>query len=406
MLGVKFRAVLSRRILADAFNGKPMSAVVTRLVLLLLLPTLAGCAAVARVPYSRAVHNDASVAGFADARIWADDAARWKRLFDPSLAAARPLTVLALSGGGAEGAYGAGFLNGWSASGTRPEFSIVTGTSVGALMGPFAFLGPSYDARLKELFTSGEMSNLLRIDGLNGVLGSSIYNNGPLKDLIARYADEALLDAIAIEHRKGRRLFVSTTNMDAQRSVIWNMSGIAASGHPDRLKLFRSILLASSSVPGIYPPVLIDVVADGASFAEMHVDGGVTANVLTVPEAALLSSVPVKKGSRPQLFVIVNGKLGPDFDVTEGSTLSVLSRSMWTTVKANMRNTLIATYDFTRRNNWEFRATAIDIEHPIATTTINFDANYLRGLYDYGITRGQSGTAWHRTVASFGVLGH
>ena len=57
---------------------------------------------------------------------------------------------LAISGGGDDGAFGAGLLAGWSARGDRPVFGLVTGVSTGALSAPFAFLGGEYDAKLKQ----------------------------------------------------------------------------------------------------------------------------------------------------------------------------------------------------------------------------------------------------------------
>jgi hypothetical protein len=363
-----------------------------------LLPALVGCASVARIPYTRGVQAAASIPGIPQARIWGDGDSDWPSLIDSAAAHERRVTVLALSGGGAEGAYGAGFLKGWSETGTRPVFTIVTGTSVGALIAPFAFLGTSYDARLSMIFSSGEMENLLRLDGLSGLLGSGVFKVAPFKQLIAQYADEAMINAIAAEHRKGRRLFVVTANVDAQRSVIWNMGAIASSNDPHRLDLFRTILLASASIPGIFAPVLIEVEADGKRFAEMHVDGGVISNILAVPEPLLLSKVGRGGGLKPQLFVIVNGKLAPDFIVVDDRTLPIVARSFWTTVKANTRNTLIATYDFTRRNAWEFRATAIEPTRTIETTEINLDPEYVRELFEYGLARGRSGQAWQNRV--------
>src|ERR1019366_6164924 len=197
----------------------------------------------------------------------------------PPLALKQP-TVLALSGGGAYAAFGAGLLNGWSARGTRPQFTIVTGASSGALIAPFAFLGTGQDETLRRIFTSGEMENLLQSDGLKGLFGTSLYKTAPLRELIVRHVDAKLLEAIALENRAGRRLYVVTTNIDAQRTAIWDMGKIAASDDPGALELFRNILTASASIPGLFSPVLIDVEGEGRRFAEMHVDGGVTANVL------------------------------------------------------------------------------------------------------------------------------
>jgi hypothetical protein len=354
----------------------------------------AGCSSI-RQPYNRADYAEARIAGMPHVRAWADISRQPLLRFTTSAA---PLTMLTLSGGGAEGAYGAGFLTGWSDSGSRPRFDIVTGTSVGALMAPFAFLGTEYDPALKDIFTSGRIESLLRLDGINGVIGSGVFKIEPLKQLIERHADNALLDAIAAEHRKGRLLFVVTANIDAQRAVIWNLTAIAASGHPGRLDLFRRVLIASASIPGIFAPTFIDVETDDKRFAEMHVDGSVISNVPAVPEALLLDKLPRRSTARPRLYIIVNGKLVPDFDLVADGTLSIVARSFFTTVKANTRNALIATYEFAQRNDWEFRATAIEHEHVIATSSFNFDTAYLRDLFAYGYARGRSGRAWQTTL--------
>src|SRR4051812_8287416 len=228
----------------------------------------AGCSTI-RKSYSQADYAEAQIAGMPHIRAWADNS-RQSLLRLASSAA--PLNILTLSGGGAEGAYGAGFLSGWSDSGSRPRFDIVTGTSVGALMAPFAFLGTDYDPALKEIFTSGRIETLLRLDGINGVVGSGVFKTEPLRQLVERHADNALLDAIAAEHRKGRLLFVVTANIDAQRAVIWNMTAIASSDHPGRLELFQRVLIASASIPGVFAPTFIEVEANGKRFAEMHVD--------------------------------------------------------------------------------------------------------------------------------------
>ncbi|MGZ3327983.1 MAG: patatin-like phospholipase family protein [Xanthobacteraceae bacterium] len=255
---------------------------------------LIGCATVTRIPYTPQEQAAAVIPGIPDARVWADDPAiaTGRSPVVSSVALKQP-TALALSGGGADGAFGAGLLAGWSARGTRPQFAVVTGASAGALIAPFAFGGAAYDETLRSVFASGEMANLLQSDGLAGLFGTSLFKTAPLRDLIARHVDAALLEAIAREYRRGRRLYVVTTNIDAQRTAIWDMGKIAASGEPGALELFRNVLTASASVPGVFSPVLIDVEADGKRFAEMHVDGGVTTNVLIVPEAALLSGTPL-----------------------------------------------------------------------------------------------------------------
>src|SRR5438034_797950 len=308
------------------------------------------------------------------------------------------IDVLALSGGGAEGAFGAGLLAGWTEAGNRPEFSMISGTSAGALIAPFAFLGASHDPTLKDLFTDGIAERLLHVDGLNAIFGSGVFKTEPLKLLIAHYVDEDLLQLVAVQHRRGRRLFIVTTNIDAQRTAVWNMGAIAASDYSGRLQLFRDILVASASAPGLFAPAYIEVQAGNARFQEMHVDGAVTSNVLAVPESVLLQKVAFKNAAKPKLYVIVNGKIAPDFAVIGDGTLSIVARSFYSSVKANTRNTLIATYDFARRNSWQFRLAAIPPDYAMTSTTFNFDTDYMRGLFNLGFSRGCTGQQWQSSL--------
>ena len=339
--------------------------------------------------------------GIPNARVWSDDRAdallaraRSEILADRS----RTVNVLAISGGGSNGAYGAGLLAGWTERGERPEFRVVTGASAGALIAPFAFLGPSYDPVLKNLFSEGIGEELLQIDGLSALFGAGVFKTEPLKRLIARYVDDALLERIGVEYKKGRRLLVVTTNLDAQRTAVWDMGAIAASGAPEALNLFRDVLVASASVPGVYSPVLINVEGEGRRFEEMHVDGGVRANLLVVPESLLLSSVPPPaSGVQPRVYIVMNNKLEQDFEIVEGKALTIVSRSFTTAVKANTQNTLIATYDFARRNKWDFNLASIDAGYP-TTTSMGFDRTYMQQLYQYGYAQGLSGSPWRKSL--------
>jgi hypothetical protein len=359
---------------------------------------LLDCSSIPRT-FTREQQEVAVIPGIADARIWADDPTGLSRTvpFNRGLLEPKSFDVLALSGGGAEGAFGAGLLVGWTKAGDRPEFSIVSGTSSGALIAPFAFLGASHDAILRDLFTSGVAETLLRFDGLNVIFGSGAFKTEPLKQLIARYVDEAMLRLIAAQHRRGRRLFIVTTNLDAQRTAVWNMGAIAASADPGRLQLFRSVLVASASAPGLFAPAYIQVQAGNARFEEMHVDGAVTSNVLAVPESVLLQKVALTN-AKPKLYIIVNGKITPDFAVVHDGTLSIVSRSFYSTVKANTRNTLIATYNFARRNGWQFRLAAIKPGYLTTSTSFNFDTAYMRGLFDLGFSMARSGDEWQSSL--------
>jgi hypothetical protein len=366
---------------------------------------IAGCATVARIPYTQQEQAEAVIPGIPCARLWADNPAiaTGRRSVVSRVPVKQP-TVLALSGGGADGAFGAGLLTGWSARGTRPQFTFVTGASAGALIAPFAFLGAAHDETLRSVFASGEMANLLQSEGLGGLFGAGLFKTAPLRELIARHVDAGLLAAIAQEYRAGRRLYVVTTNLDAQRTAIWDMGKIAASGEPGALDLFRNVLTASASIPGVFSPVLIDVEAQGRHFAEMHVDGGVTTNVLILPEAVLVSGTPVfPPDARPKVYIVMNGKLSPDFEVVTASTLPIVTRSFETSVRANTRNTLLASYHFAKGRNWEFNLTSVDPDYP-KPNSIGFDQAYMQQLFEYGHQRGRSGIIWQSTPSEFSAL--
>jgi hypothetical protein len=327
---------------------------------------LASCATVTRIPYTQHEQAAAVIPGIPGARIWADDPAiaTVRRSVVSRVPAKQPV-VLALSGGGADGAFGAGLLAGWSARGTRPQFTLVTGASAGALIAPFAFLGPGYDETLRSVFATGEMANLLQSEGLAGLFGTGLFKTEPLRDLIARHVDAPMLAAIAREHRAGRRLYVVTTNLDAQRTAIWDMGEIAASGDPGALDLFRNV----------------------------------TTNVLILPEALLVSGTAVfPPDARPKVYVVMNSKLAPDFEVVKASTLQIVRRSFETSVRANTRNTLLASYLFAKGRNWDFNLASIDSDYP-KSDTIGFDLAYMQQLFDYGYHRGRVGILWQSTPA-------
>ena len=225
--------------------------------------------------------QDAEVIGFPrDIRTWGDgDLTSFHKVVTTAREQQRraqtgqlPVDVLALSGGGEDGAFGAGLLVGWSQRGDRPVFEVVTGVSTGSLIAPFAFLGTSYDAQLREAYTTIDRKNVLLFQNIFAILsGESLATTAPLREMIGRFVTPELLSAVAAEHNKGRRLFVVTTNLDFQRPVLWDMGKIANSGSPATAELFREILVASASIPGVFPPVYFDVQSGGRRFKEMHV---------------------------------------------------------------------------------------------------------------------------------------
>lgn len=355
--------------------------------------SLAGCGTLSRTDYSAAEATRPNVLDVSDLRYFADDPSRTLHALRPEAAVDGKITYLALSGGGANGAFGAGFLAGLSDAGRRPEFSAVSGVSTGALIAPFAFLGPRYDRMLRQLYTSGIAASLVEGQGPLSILSTAgPFANNRLKQLVDNYVDEKLLRAIAAERAKGRMLLVITTNLDTQRTNIWDMGKIAQAGTPEALTLFRNLLTASASIPVIFPPVLIDVETNGRHFKEMHVDGGVTSPVLTLPEPFLFRgrSMP---GPPIDLYVLINNKIDHDFQLVRGDTRSIAARSASTLVKVQTRSTIFDSYNLTRRNNFQFNLAYIGGEFSDGGED-DFSTSYMRALYQYGYTKGLSQKAW------------
>ena len=366
---------------------------------------VAGCASLPRTTFTEREQAIAQIPGIPGARFWADapaDEVRAALRIEPMVAYARKtgtLNLLALSGGASDGAFGAGVLTGLSAAKSRPQFAFVSGVSAGALIAPFAFLGPDYDKLLEAAFTDGRAAPVGE-GGLLSLLFSQESRREALFTLVETIADETMLRRVAEEYQRGRRLIVVTTNLDAQRPVAWDMGAIAASGAPGALKLFRDVLTASSSVPGAFAPTLIDVEAGGRHFAELHVDGGATTQVFTLPDSALANGAfrkapPIDLPSR--MYVIINNRLQQDFAVVEGSTLPLLGRSLSTLIKTHTRLTLIATQEFARTQNIGFNLTYIGDDFP-KDLKPTFETPYMRAIYKYGYEKALSGSPWTSKV--------
>jgi predicted acylesterase/phospholipase RssA len=374
------------------------------IALLVAMLILAGCSSLPRTFYTASDAAASTVLDLRELRSYADEPASTflKTNVNPRTGV---LSYLALSGGGADGAYGAGVLNGWTAAGTRPEFSAVSGVSTGALIAPFAFLGPAYDATLRDIYTSGVAETLLNTPSIvtpsivHALFGSGLFGNTHLRELVARYVGRDMLAAIAAEHAKGRRLLIVTTNLDTQRTVIWDMGRIATIGSPQALDLFRDVLAASASIPVVFPPMLIDAEANGRRFQEMHVDGGVTAPVLTLPEAFLLRNGAFARGLRMNIYVLVNDKVERDFQLVGNSTIDIAARASASVTKTQIRSVLYETYDFARRNNFGFNLTYVDKDVP-SPGSFGFDSNYMRSLYQYGFDRAKAGDFWAKAPPS------
>lgn len=298
--------------------------------------------------------------------------------------------ILALSGGGDGGAFGAGLLIGWTQRGDRPEFDMVTGVSTGALIAPLAFLGPRYDNELKRSYTQTRRSDVVLLKPLQVLTGApSVGDSSPLRDRIAAIVTPAMVDEIAAERRKGRMLLIGTTNLDAQRQVIWDIGRIAASGQPDRVELIRAILLASASIPAAFPPVAIDVVAEGHRFQEMHVDGGVTRGVFAYPPEVTL---PPRRGPR-RMWVVRNSKLSPEPETVAQNALAIAGRSLSTMIKAQSLVDITEMERLARRDGFDFHVTAVPPALRLPQG-LPFDPVYMNTVYRAGLATGQSRHGW------------
>ncbi|MGI9520168.1 MAG: patatin-like phospholipase family protein [Hyphomicrobiaceae bacterium] len=309
-------------------------------------------------------------------------------------------SFLVISGGGSDGAFGAGLLNGWTQAGTRPKFTVVTGVSTGALMAPFVFLGPQYDHILKEFYTSYSTKDIVRPTVLAGLIGggSSVASSEPLAQLITKYVSMRTLREISAEHAMGRRLLVGTTNLDAERPVIWNLGEIASAGDARALQLVRKILLASASIPGIFPPVLIDVTVKGRIRQEMHVDGGTTDNAILLPMQTNLRMMDraLKVVPKRRLFVIVNSHTNPEWQNVRASTIDIAGRSIQTLIKQQTIGDILKLYEFSRTNGVEFRLAMVPSDFQERRREA-FDRRYMTKLFETGEALGRAGYRWKTT---------
>jgi len=311
-----------------------------------------------------------------------------------------PVKLLAVSGGGENGAFGAGLLCGWSDAGTRPVFHLVTGVSTGALTAPFAFLGSSHDRQLREVYTGLTLADVATSRGLlNAIFSDGLADNAPLLRTISRYMNEAMLAGIARGYGEGRLLLIGTTQLDAQLPVIWNIGAIAASGHPGALDLCRRILLASAAIPGAFSPVMFDVKIGNESFQEMHVDGGTFAQAFLYPAAlGRRRQERIRRGVAAPVadaFVIRNARLDPEWADVERRTLGIAGRAISTLIAANGYNDVIRIYNNTQRDGIGFHLAYIgrDFAEELPAP---FDQAYMRALFRHGYDRARAGFNWAR----------
>ena len=382
---------------------------VTQLLLLPLVLLATACSVARLDAPPRDLTDSLPVLGLPNARFWVDrgpdamvqEAAlstqREAEFMTPGPNGERPpASFLSLSGGSDNGAFGAGLLVGWTAHGDRPQFKLVTGVSTGNLIAPFAFLGPAYDQQLRTVFTTVNQQNIFKTRFLTAaVFDDALSDTSPLFSLISRYVNEQMMQDIAQEYRRGRLLLTGTTNIDVQRPVLWNIGAIAASGHPGALDLIRKVILASASIPGAFPPVMIDIEHNGTRYQEMHVDGGAVAQAFLYPASIELAELSRKAGVTRQRtgYIIRNGRLDPDWAIVDRRFLSIAGRAVSTMIHYSGINDVMRMYFTTQRDNVQFRLAYIPTEFKVEKKE-EFDPAYMQALFAYAYDKARQGYPW------------
>ena len=331
---------------------------------------------------------------------------RLRELRGAEIAAGGPIseTTLAMSGGGPDGAFGAGLLNGWTARGDRPEFNMVTGISTGAILALFAYLGPDYDDVLRKIYTSFRTDQLVRstiFAGLTG--GTALTDTRGYRNLIEAFVDDAVVERLAEEHQRGRVLLIGTTNIDAARPVVWNIGAIAASGHPKARTLIQDVIQASSAIPVVFPPVLIPVIGtDGKTYDEMHVDGGATQQVIFFSPEFPMRRIDRKLGVRfdRSIYVIVNNKLIKPYNPVRPRLVQIAGAAVSSLIGGSGSGDVYRIFSITTRDDIDFNLVWIPRDFDMEPQE-PFDPVYMQALFDLGYEYGLAGDRWLTRPSDF-----
>ena len=385
------------------------------IIVFLVSAVLVACASTpARNPVPAELTSQVGIEGIPDARFWGDEwpkfsMERFETFTDADFRKhfkgiyGKPHNYLAISGGGPNGAFGAGLFVGWTESGTRPEFTMVTGISTGALTAPFAFLGSDYDDTLKEVYTTTSTKDILKERNIfSAIFGDSMTDTTPLKALIAKHVTIDIVNAIAREHQGGRRLMVGTVNLDVGRSVIWNIGAIAASDHPAKLALIHDILRASAAIPVIFPPIDITVENNGIQYEELHVDGGTGSQVFVYPAAVNWKRITkkLKVQGKPKVFVIRNSFIGPDYNGINRRLMPIANRSIDTLIRTQGIGDLYQIWVLCERDGNDFNLAYIPAEFTEEPGE-GFDPVYMGKLYELGYQMARKGYPWINVPPGF-----
>ncbi|GAA6164367.1 patatin-like phospholipase family protein [Pelagimonas sp. KU-00592-HH] len=309
------------------------------------------------------------------------------------------LNILALSGGGQDGAFGAGVLHGWSQSGKRPEFDMVTGISTGALIAPFAFLGPEYDDRLKELYTETSTQDIANFDVAGAVFGSGyLASTKPMANAIREHLTPEVLRAVAEESRKGRSLLIGTTNIDAERPVLWDIGAIAEQETPEAYQLIRRVVQASASIPIAFEPVRIPVRLGDIERTELHVDGGLTREIFVYPAALDMRRVLRRVGASGHnntIWLLHNKRLEKRYAAQDTRLLKMGERTFEMLIRSQSLGNIDTILSLAARDG--FRAHLLSIPASFeAKPREAFDRVYMGELFDLGAKYGRDPGSWRR----------
>lgn len=376
-----------------------------------MLSTLTACSRILRNPVPPQQLYEAKILGHNDYRYWSNK--KNNNYVDDLLLSMEQesqakqtkgklhtsINILAISGGGHNGAFGAGLLDSWSKTGNRPEFKIVTGISTGAVIAPFAFLGQKYDPVLKSIYTEHSEKNVYRISLFKSLRGGSLLDTAPYTQLIEKVIDKPLLKKIAIQHTKGRRLYIGTTHLDADQFTVWNMGAIANSNHPGALDLFRKVIIASSAIPPAFSPVLLKVRINNKVYDEMHVDGGIKAQLFIIATALDMARLRKKlinkllRQRKIRIFAIRNGFIAPEPETTKRSAIVIAKRALSSLIKSQALNDIKRIYSIARAQNAEFYWVAIPKNYKPLNEK-EFNQEEMRHLFKLGVQTGLKPDMW------------
>jgi predicted acylesterase/phospholipase RssA len=305
------------------------------------------------------------------------------------------LNILSLSGGGQNGAFGAGFLIGWRESGRRPQFDIVGGVSTGALLATHAFLGtPADDATLEEMYTRITKDDIYKDRGIISLLFGvdSLRDTAPLLAMLAKYVTAETLKRVAAAYDDNRMLFVGTTNIDYGQTWVWNMSLIAKAGD---LELYRKVLLASASFPIVFPPVEID--------GHLFVDGAARSNLVVPGMFGGQKPNPPLHGAG-NLYLIDNGRVTEPPKALVLSLGRIAAETISVMMEQSMQTALTRSYFGTKVLGYSFKMVGIPDGVNIGNDVLAFDPTQMRAAFDAGRALAMQPDPWKSIPPNSGDL--